>query len=240
MPDPTRTPVVETAIAAPFEVVWRALRDPIEIRRWHGWDYDGLDDEIKMIYLDAAASEEAGTIEFEGTSDRFEVDVRGDRTVVRVTREAPGGEGVYDEIEEGWITFVTQLRFALEHHRGRDRHTLHLDGAARAQGGPLTPARLGLDGAERAPAGAEWQGTAAWGEALSGAVVDRSGNQVALSVGEWGDALLALQAKPAEARPPHGGGRAIVSVYRLDDASFAALQARLAGWWEAEYEPSSG
>jgi hypothetical protein len=43
---------VETTISAPFETVWNALRDPVEIRRWHGWEYDGeaLADEIDVIY----------------------------------------------------------------------------------------------------------------------------------------------------------------------------------------------
>lgn len=30
--------IVEVTVAAPPDAVWRALRDPAEIRRWHGWE----------------------------------------------------------------------------------------------------------------------------------------------------------------------------------------------------------
>jgi hypothetical protein len=52
---------------------------------------------------------------------------RGDTTVVRLTRAAPAGQdgwdGVYDEVNEGWLTFFQQLRFYLERHAGQDRRT---------------------------------------------------------------------------------------------------------------------
>jgi len=76
---------VETTISAPFETVWNALRDPFEIRRWHGWEYDGdaLADEIDVIYFqDVEADEAAGTITMADGS-RFEVEARGPHTVVR-------------------------------------------------------------------------------------------------------------------------------------------------------------
>ena len=47
MSDPV---VAEVVIAAPADAVWRALREPAEIRRWFGWDYDGLDAEIEFIF----------------------------------------------------------------------------------------------------------------------------------------------------------------------------------------------
>jgi hypothetical protein len=217
----SRQTIVETTIAAPFDTLWRALREPGEIRRWHGWDYDGLDDEIEQIYLTANASEGHGTIELEGTNDRFELEPSGDETVVRVTRAE--GEPSDDEIAEGWITFVQQLAFALERHPGLDRRTIHLEANLDAA---LTPARLGLVGADAEGPRSLWGDVAAWGETLSGEVVYRSANQVGLSVNEWGDALLVLHA--------FGGGRAIVSVYRLDDRQFAELERRLTDCWERE------
>ena len=66
----------DVVIAAPADTVWRALRDRTEIRRWFGWDYDGIDDEI--------------------------------------------------DINEGWLTFMQQLRFMLERHPGQDREALHI------------------------------------------------------------------------------------------------------------------
>ncbi len=41
---------IEVTIGAPIDVVWQALREPDQIRRWHGWHADGLAEEIKLIY----------------------------------------------------------------------------------------------------------------------------------------------------------------------------------------------
>lgn len=128
MPEPV---VVEVLIAAPAARVWIAFRDPVELRRWHGWDYDGLDDEIRQIYLDGATvSDDARTLDTHGAG-RFELEPRGDATVVRIVRAAPEGaetwDGIYDEINEGWRSFVEQLRFSLERHPGVDRRTLFLE-----------------------------------------------------------------------------------------------------------------
>ena len=43
---------VEVTVEAPAGQVWSSLRDPKQIRRWHGWQYDQLDAEIREIYLD--------------------------------------------------------------------------------------------------------------------------------------------------------------------------------------------
>jgi hypothetical protein len=126
MSDPV---IVEVVVAAPVDAVWRALRDPVEIRRWFGWEYDeqgGLPAEIELIFEQyATASETDLTLD---TGDgKFELEPRGDRTVVRITRAAPAGqsgwEGIYDEVNEGWLTFTQQLRFYLERHHGQDRRT---------------------------------------------------------------------------------------------------------------------
>jgi hypothetical protein len=166
MPHETRALIVETTIAAPSETVWRALRDPAEIRRWHGWDYDGLDDEIEAIYVKGAeASDEAGTIDLPEVGTRFAVERRGEATRVSVTKPAEGaGDGGFDEIDEGWITFFNQLRFYLERHPGEERRTVHLSDAA---------SRVDAD-------------------ALSGEVLYRTPHQVGLSVAAWNDALIVL------------------------------------------------
>jgi len=137
MSDPV---VVEVTVAAPADVVWHALRDSREIRRWFGWEYDGIEEEIDQIFLsDVSESEEGRWLDTHG-GGRFELEPRGDGTIVRITRAAPAGkaswDAVYDEINEGWLAFVQQLRFLLERHRGEDR---------RAFSGPL-PAPLDLDG----------------------------------------------------------------------------------------------
>jgi uncharacterized protein YndB with AHSA1/START domain len=131
MSDPV---IFEVVVGAPADAVWRALREPSEIRRWFGWDYDdhgGLDAEIEQIFAtEATVSDAEHAIDF-GDGGMIALEGRGDRTVVRLTRAAPAGrdgwDGIYDEINEGWLTFFQQLRFYLERHPGEDRRTVHVD-----------------------------------------------------------------------------------------------------------------
>jgi uncharacterized protein YndB with AHSA1/START domain len=128
MSDPV---VVEVVVAAPVEAVWRALRDPAEIRRWFGWQYDeqgGLDEEIRYIFVEHSTADDEAHVLDGGEGGTISLEPQGDRTVVRVTRAAPAGgwEGVYDEVNEGWLTFIQQLRFYLERHAGQERSTLHV------------------------------------------------------------------------------------------------------------------
>lgn len=212
---PDRAVAVETTIAAPFAAVWHALRDPAEIRRWHGWDYDELDGEIDIIYInDVEADEAAGTIAI-GDGSRFELEDRGTETVVRVTMPAPADgaswDDFYADIREGWATFVEQLRFMLEQHPGAERRTLQLDGPP-----AVTVA---------AAPGTAYATTTPWGEPLSGTVRYRTGHQVVLSIDAYGPGLAALHTKPG------GGGLAVVTAYGLDDQAFAALEQR----WRSGY-----
>ena len=45
---------VEVIVDAPRDAVWRALTEPEQIRHWFGWDYDGLEDEIRVIFVEHA------------------------------------------------------------------------------------------------------------------------------------------------------------------------------------------
>lgn len=137
-------PLIEVTLSAPVDQVWAHLRDPALIRRWFGWDADGLDAEIAFIFGGPPAEaldqmppgagfevdEVRHTIEWRyggDTVDRFELRADGeDRAVLRVTRTIPAEawDGVYDDLAEGWIAFVQQLRFALERHPGEDRRTV--------------------------------------------------------------------------------------------------------------------
>jgi uncharacterized protein YndB with AHSA1/START domain len=117
--------IVEVPVAAPADAVWRALRDRAELRRWFGWDHDGIAQEIDMIFHADAVTESEAERWLDTGGGRFELEERGGETVVRVTRAAPAGgtwDGVYDEVNEGWLAFVQQLRFVLERHpRGERR-----------------------------------------------------------------------------------------------------------------------
>jgi uncharacterized protein YndB with AHSA1/START domain len=116
-------PLIALTLPADADEVWRHLREPELIRRWFGWEYDGLDDEIDLIFhQDATAT---GHELRWPDGDRIELAPQGSRTVIRIQRERKGG---HDQIAEGWISFAHQLRFALEHHPGEPRTTLRLSG----------------------------------------------------------------------------------------------------------------
>jgi hypothetical protein len=60
----TKTAEIQVTVAAPVDVVWEALRDLSAIRRWYGWEYDGLAEEIDAIFLEnASASDDDHTVE---------------------------------------------------------------------------------------------------------------------------------------------------------------------------------
>lgn len=46
--------IVSLDIAADAVTVWEHLREPAKVRRWFGWDYDGLDAEIQQIFVAGA------------------------------------------------------------------------------------------------------------------------------------------------------------------------------------------
>jgi uncharacterized protein YndB with AHSA1/START domain len=126
----TEPVLFEVVIAAPPDRVWRAFRDKAEVRRWFGWDYDGLDDEIDMVFFgEDAADDDAMTLDF-GPYGRLTLSEQEGQTVVRLVRAAPTGsdswDGIYDDVNEGWLTFMQQLRFMLERHPGENRETLHI------------------------------------------------------------------------------------------------------------------
>jgi uncharacterized protein YndB with AHSA1/START domain len=130
MSDPV---IFEVVVAARVDDVWRALREPSEIRRWFGWDYDehgGLDEEIDQIFMRESTPDDAERVLDAGEGGVISLEERGDATVVRLTRAAPAGQdgwdGIYDEINEGWLTFFQQMRFYLERHAGQERRTVHI------------------------------------------------------------------------------------------------------------------
>jgi hypothetical protein len=126
MSDPV---IVEVVVDAQLDIVWRALRDPAEIRNWFGWEYEGFDEEIQAIFFEYSKADDDAHVLDGGSEGVISLEARGDQTVVRVTRAAPAGswEGVYDEVNEGWLTFFQQLRFYLERHPGRERRTTQIE-----------------------------------------------------------------------------------------------------------------
>ena len=229
--------IVEVTLPAPVEEVWRALRDPAEVRRWFGWEHDGIAAEIREIFVEhAEADEERRTLAWE-TGDRFALTARGGQTVLRVTRPAPAGgaswDGVYDDITEGWIAFVQQLRFALARHRGQDRRTVFVGGHAATSGTATVDAVLGLPDGADAP-GSAYKAALAGGEVVSGQVWHRAAHQAGVTVDQYGDGLVVVMEYDAATRPPHGGADVVVTTYGLDEAAHAAVAQRWEAWWRGQ------
>jgi len=118
---------IEVTVDAPRDVVWRALTEPEQIRHWFGWDYDGLNDEIELIFVEHARLRPPDRIEM-SDDGLIELEERGGRTVIRATKpgdlDAAEWADVYGDIEEGWITFFNQLRHRLERHSDSTRRMI--------------------------------------------------------------------------------------------------------------------
>ena len=222
--------IAEVEIAAPRAVVWQALREPGEVRRWFGWETPDIEAEIKMIFVDGAeADEAAGTIQFgewEGVADRFELGERDGKTVLSVLRTGTppdgGWEASHNEVVEGWTSFIQQLRLYVETHRGDTRRTLWLS----SKSGPGAIEALGLIGV--GAAGSHYARELSPGDEVSGEVFFWSRPQVGVVVAEWSGGLLIAGDRAA-------GGTALLTVYGLSDAEFAGLETRWKTWWSAAY-----
>jgi hypothetical protein len=140
----------------------------------------------------------------------------------------PEWDAYYDDITEGWITFVHQLAFALEHHPGEARHTLFYAGTGDRSPSPAELFKL------TAAVGSEYA-TDLCGEAATGRVYFRSDNQVGVTVDQWGDGLLVLSHIGATEKKPNGAAMAVLTFYGLDDATRESIDKRWQAWWTPRY-----
>lgn len=234
--------VVETVVDAAPDVVWRWLREPALIQRWFGWDDDGLAAEIEYIFrTEVEADDDARTLTW-GSGERLEaVPAENGGTVVRVVRhghEGPGTwDGVYDEVDEGWITFLHQLRFALTHHPEAERRTISAHGLD--LGPPHDPllTRLGVRPLGDQPAGSGYTLVFPDGGTVAGEVFFQTDLQLGLTVPDEGNALLVIARTPPETAPPNGRATFILSLYGadgVDDELFAAAEQRWSRWWSQD------
>ncbi|NKE61790.1 hypothetical protein FXN61_35530 [Lentzea sp. PSKA42] len=117
---------IEITVAAPVDEVWRSFRDKEKIFHWHGWDAPELEAEIDLIFFQHAEEGER-TLTVQG-HDTFTLTPVPEGTRIVLTRApkgtSPEWDDYYDDITEGWITFINQLKFAHEFHPGEARRTL--------------------------------------------------------------------------------------------------------------------
>ena len=227
--------LVEVTVPAPADAVWAALRDPQKIQQWFGWDADSLKDEIDFIFITHASADDAKrVVTFVGVPDRYEVEARGEVSVVRVVRSAPAGDwsDVFDGMIEGWISFTWQLAFAFARHPGETRRTIFFSGPPRED--RLARSLLGLDAAP-AP-GERWSMPLGPDTAASGEVWFLARHQAGVTVDTWGDGLLVVLDQPPTEKRPRGTTMLTLTTYGLADDAFDALQSRWQGWWDERFE----
>ncbi|WP_035812079.1 SRPBCC family protein [Jiangella gansuensis] len=228
------TPTIRVTVAAPVDEVWRALRSKDRIRHWHGWDSDSLDAEIDLIYFTHFVEDaDALTLSVQ-EGDQIVLEPDGDRTRITLTRAprgvSPEWDAYYDDITEGWTTFLQQLRFHLERQPRADRRTVFV--AGHPSSGARVVEALGLSGAAGLPEGSGYSASVL-GEPLSGEVWFRSENQVGFTVDGWGPGLLVLTQTPADGGADNA--TAVLSTFGLDDARYTLLAERWTAWWAGRY-----
>lgn len=227
--------LVEVTVPAPADVVWDALRDPRKIRRWFGWETDGLKDEIDFIFITHADADDARrVVSFPGVNDRYEVEARGDASVVRVVRSAPAGTwtDVFDGMIEGWISFTWQLAFAFARHDLQPRRTIFFSGPPRED--RLARSLLGLDAAPAA--GEPWAGPLGPETEAAGQVWYTARHQTGVTVDAWGDGLLVVLDEPPGEKRPRGTVMLTLTTYGLSEPALADLEARWKAWWDERFE----
>ena len=218
---PDQLPTIEVTIAAPVATVWQSLRDPELIKRWHGWHFPDLDQEIQLIFGNPESVDETNYVLVAGGSDRFELIEVPEGTTVRITRPpyVPDEEwsAYYDDITEGWTSFLQQLKFMHEVHPGEERRTIFLMARGSTDGlGTLLstpPVELGEP----------------WFEAA---------HQRGLVLPSLGPGLLITAAKVpvgGEAGPMAADAMAIITTYGLDDAAFDEQRQVWTTWWRSVY-----
>lgn len=195
-------------INADARQVWLMLREPRLLRQWHGWDAETLDAEIRSIYFAQSVVEgpDHTFLTVDG-GDTFRIEPARDGVQVTIERV----EAVPDEITEGWITFLQQLRFALERHPSGTRRTAFFSGE------PVDGASIieKLNAEQLQKPGDSYSLSLPNGQELTGSVWFRSENQLGLTVSQYadhGEGLLIVADAPSL---EHRSSLAVVSTYDL-------------------------
>ena len=232
--------VVRITLPGTVDRAWAHLRRPELIARWHGWEAPELAEEIEVIYRDEAVVEEEGhRLRIGG--HLFVLEGQRSETLVTVSRADPvesadpvDWESTYDEVDEGWLSFLQQLRFALTHHPDDDRRTVYMGGLARSpeRGSPLQ--QMGVGELAGAWPGDPYQADTVLGDRLTGEVWFRNPHQIGLTVDDWGPGLLLVATAPGDP----SAERAAVTITTYDHPDHDGLADRWRRWWVDHYRPA--
>ncbi|GGK08177.1 hypothetical protein GCM10010123_42660 [Pilimelia anulata] len=203
MPGKPRPFHVDTTIAAPHKAVWQALTEPALLGQWFGWEHPHLAAEIQHLFGDHLIAEPPVQLRFDDGS-HLALLANGPRTTICAVMPGVAGPRpeVADSAEEGWRTFLAQLRFFLETQPPGTRRTVHLEAT-------IVPAD-----ALAAVVGRPWLDSR-----HQRIVVDPAGH------------LLALVADHPISTPAAGPVALTVTTYGLDDARFDAVARRWRQRW---------
>lgn len=237
---------LSVVINADAPQVWTMLREPSKVAQWHGWQAEDLESEIKEIYFsDVQEAPDHTSLTVHG-GDTFELHPEAGGTRVSVTRAAVDHDSEWaawdEDITQGWLTFLQQLRFALERHPHGKRHTLFLH---LTEGKASAIEKLGLS--DLPAPGEPYQLTLGTGEDIRGKVWYRTSHQVGLTVhsyAEHGEGLLVVADHPAikDVRAEGDGSLVIASTYDLGAGAFDAIRQSWDSWRSENYpasEPAS-
>lgn len=226
-------------VNADAEQVWLMLREPARTAQWHGWEMEGLADEIGQIYHDDV-KESPDHLRLElSMGDVFTLVPRPDGTLVTMKRGTATGEWAKYEsdITEGWSIFLQQLRFALERHPHTPRRTIYVDGTSAAHTN-LWDA-LGIDTGWLPDPGEPYEVTLTTGATLTGKVWYRTDTQLGLTVSDYaehGDGLLILAQQAAvDGLRDHPGAQVIASTYGLGASALEAIGAQWDTFMETHF-----
>lgn len=187
------TPLLSLIVNASIDIVWDALRDKKKLLQWHGWDTPSLEEEIENIYFtdikEDIADSQKRTLVVNG-GDTFIVEAEEDATRLTLVRAGLSGDpewdAYYDNITEGWVSFIEQLRFMLEHKPKASRKTTFTSlSLERSQ----VLAQLNI---AKEKVGVHFEGQFQDDE-ITGTVWFSTQNQLGLVVEAWGPGLLILQ-----------------------------------------------
>lgn len=243
----TRDIIVEIAIDAGEEAVWRAIAEGEELKRWFTLDArvtpgaggsvwlsfgEGMDWETpieiwepkrRLRTVDPAPS----TLAVD-----YYIESRGGQTVLRLVHSGFAADAWEDEIEtmtNGWRSFLAILKNYLEHHRGEPREVAYFRH-------PVVPlprqdafqrmlTAFGFDPGATMRAGDRFDVTTKSGDRFAG-VIDVIAPGVNLSgrVENWNDSFLMIEIEPGrgQCRPA-----AWFSLYGPSGKDAPALQERL-------------